>query len=90
VAKVDLRDFARRGAEARIAELNAELTSIYAAFPDLRRNGRTGRRGRNADAPVEKIRRRRRRRRALTPAEKKAISARMKKYWAERRKSKAT
>lgn len=34
---IDLKAYARRGAEARIAELAAELNDIYRAFPDLRR-----------------------------------------------------
>ena len=38
-----MKEFARRGAEARIAELNHELEAIYGAFPDLRQaRGRNG------------------------------------------------
>ena len=33
---IDLKAYARRGAEARIAELTTELNDIYKAFPDLR------------------------------------------------------
>ena len=36
---IDLKAYARRGAEARIAELTAELNDIYKAFPDLRQGG---------------------------------------------------
>ena len=36
---IDLKAYARRGVEARIAELTAELNEIYKAFPDLRRGG---------------------------------------------------
>jgi hypothetical protein len=32
---IDMKDFARRGAQARLAELVAEMDSILAAFPDL-------------------------------------------------------
>ena len=32
---IDLKAYARRGAEARVAELTAELKDIYKAFPDL-------------------------------------------------------
>jgi hypothetical protein len=32
VARFDLRGYARRGAEARVAELNAELVEIYRVF----------------------------------------------------------
>jgi hypothetical protein len=37
LAKIDLKAYARRGAEPRTAELTAELNDIYKAFPDLRR-----------------------------------------------------
>jgi hypothetical protein len=37
----DLKAYARRGAEARIAELTAELNDIYKALPDLRRGATT-------------------------------------------------
>ena len=85
MAKFDLKDYARRGAEARAAELTAELASIYRAFPDLRRA-----RGRDA-APAGAVgaTTRRRRRKPMSAAMKKAVSVRMKKYWAERRKAKA-
>jgi hypothetical protein len=36
VAKFDLKAYAKQGAAARVAELNAELTAIYRTFPDLR------------------------------------------------------
>jgi hypothetical protein len=32
---IDLKDLARRGAQARLAELVAEMDSILGAFPDL-------------------------------------------------------
>jgi hypothetical protein len=101
LAKFDLNMYARRGAELRIAELHQELESIYSAFPDLRapRAGRRGRRpGRGvastaaataAAAPVAaSARTARRKRSAMTAAQRRAVSLRMKKYWAERRKSK--
>ena len=37
-----MKDFARRGAEARLAELNQEIEAIHQAFPDLRQ-GQGGR-----------------------------------------------
>ena len=46
MATFDLKTFARRGAEARIAELNAELADIYRAFPELRAPARGRRSGR--------------------------------------------
>ncbi|MGH9239406.1 MAG: hypothetical protein ACRD3G_15300 [Vicinamibacterales bacterium] len=82
MAKFDLRAYARDGARARAAELQAELAKIYRIFPDLRSS--TGG-GRKAAGPG----RRARRRKAMTAAQKKAVSLRMKKYWASRRKAQA-
>jgi hypothetical protein len=45
LAKFDINSYARRGAEARLEELNQELAAIYSAFPDLR-PGRGARGGR--------------------------------------------
>jgi hypothetical protein len=89
-------DWARRGAEARWAELQAEVRSLVQAFPHLASHS-TNRKGRvakkrpasaavsNPDASPKK----KRRRPALTAAQKAAVSARMKRYWAERRKAKS-
>ena len=85
LAKFDLRQYARRGAEARVAELNAELSQIYRLFPEMRR-----RRVPAANAAVNSQTEtlpRRRRRRGMTAAQRRAVSARMKKYWAARRKA---
>ena len=78
MAKFDLREYARHGARARAVELEAELAQIYGAFPELRG---AGARGKAAKSP-----RRTRRRKPMTAAQKKAVSLRMKKYWAARRK----
>jgi len=77
---IDLKAYARRGAEARIAELTAELNDIYKAFPDLRPGG--------ASASQVPDGRRRRKRRAMTAAQKAEVSKRMKKYWAAKRAKK--
>ena len=80
MAKFDLKEYARRGAETRVAELTAELSEIYRTFPELRaRKGAAS--GASASAG-------RRRRKPMTAAQKKAVSIRMKKYWAGRRKAK--
>ena len=86
MAKFDLREYARRGAQARVAELQAELVGIYRAFPDLR----AARRGRPAAAAAPAAARDTARRRRMTAAQRKAVSARMKKYWAERRSEKSS
>jgi hypothetical protein len=85
LAKFNLKEYARSGAAARVAELNAELQEIYRAFPDMRATrGRRIANKSNASAS----RGHRRRRKPMSAAQKKAVSARMKKYWAERRKAK--
>ena len=77
MAKFDLKAYARQGAAARVAELNAELAGIYRVFPDLRAGAKA------ASAPGPK-----RTRRPMTAAQKAAVSKRMKAYWAARRRSK--
>ena len=75
----DLKAYARRGAEARITELTAELNEIYNAFPDLRR-GAARRTPSTAGAG-----RTRRKRKPMSAAQKAAVSKRMKAYWAARK-----
>jgi hypothetical protein len=74
-----LRRLAQLGAKARLEELREEEAAIRAAFPDLFGRGRQG--ARAVAAP--------RRRRRMSAANRKAVSERMRKYWAERRKAKA-
>ncbi len=85
-----LHEYARLGAALRRAQLVAELHAIDKAFPDLRFQKRTAAlletSGSPATADGEPVPRKRRKRRKLTPAEKKFISERMKKYWAARKK----
>jgi len=85
LAKFDVNKYARLGAEARAAELSAELAAIYRAFPGLR--GRGGRAG-ASDTVTAVATGARRRRKPMTAAQKRAVSIRMKKYWAGRRKAK--
>lgn len=85
LAKFDLKEYARRGAATRAAELQAELAEIYRAFPDLR--ARAGRRAGAGSAPAATGGARRKRRSRMSAEQRKAVSARMKKYWAERRKA---
>ena len=74
-----LRRLARLGAMARLEQLRQEEAAIRGEFPEL-----FGR-GRRADAATEAPARRRKRK-AMTPAQKKAVSERMRKYWSDRRK----
>lgn len=79
-----LRRLARLGAIARLEQLKQEEAAIRAEFPEL--FGR-GRRSAVAAADTAKAGRRRRRRK-MSAAGRKAVSERMRKYWAERRKGK--
>jgi hypothetical protein len=75
-----LRRLARLGAIARLEQLKQEESAIRAEFPELFGRGRR--------APVADVAKPRRRRRKMSSAARKAVSERMRKYWAERRKSK--
>jgi hypothetical protein len=94
LTKDELHRLARLGALRRLDELRQEEASIRAAFPDLG-GARTGkRRGRPprtspaaAAASAAAGPKRKRRARKMSAAERKAVSERMRKYWAERRKS---
>lgn len=83
MATLDLKEYARRGAELRVRELNAELAEIFRTFPDLRSAPPAGYTDDGAS-----LRRggRKRTRRNMSAAARKAVSVRMKKYWAARRK----
>jgi hypothetical protein len=80
---IDLKAYARRGAEVRIAELTAELNDIYKVFPDLRRGAGSALQAAGTGTA------RRRKRRGMTAAQKAEVSKRMKKYWAARKAKKA-
>ena len=94
---VDLKALARLGAHARLAELVAEMDAILEAFPDLgsaqARPGRapkTVRGGGVRPGPLAKepeVREAKVRSRTMTPAQRKEVSQRMTRYWAERRKA---
>jgi hypothetical protein len=77
-----MRRLARLGAQARLEELRDEEAAIRSAFPDLFGRGRRAQ-VRNKRVATG------RKRRPMSAAARKAVSARMRKYWAERRKSKA-
>jgi hypothetical protein len=91
----NILELARRGAQSRYEELKAELDRLVRQFPDLRgrardvlkRGGRTAQsaaRQLTTEAPT-----RARKRKPMSAAAKKAVSRRMKKYWADRRKKKS-
>jgi len=82
LSRDELQRLARLGAKARLEELRSEEAAIRRAFPDLFGRGR----GRQAAAAAAGGRRRRR---GMSAAARKAVSIRMRKYWADRRKAKA-
>lgn len=77
-----LRDLARAGAEAALKELRADIVAIERTFPELALPARRR-------AITRSIAKAQRRTRNMSAAARKAVSERMKKYWAERRKAKA-
>ena len=83
----DIRHFAITGAEARLLQLSEETAAIHRLFPELRKGY-----AQNAESAVLSRLRppRHGRRRAMSAAERNAVSARMKKYWAARRAGTAT
>ena len=74
----ELVRLARLGAEARLVALERERAEILRSFPDLK-NG-TATRSAVSSGP--------RRRPQMSAAARRAVSIRMKKYWADRRKAK--
>lgn len=90
--QLDLKQLAARGAAVRLAELQAEMDAIRAAFPGLRGGAGAGSRkragGRGNGGITPGAAQQRRPRRAMSAAEKRAVSLRMKRYWAARRKAK--
>ena len=74
----ELLRLARLGAEARLEELERERTTILRNFPGIQTATRS-RGAANGEAG--------RRRGGMSAAARKAVSIRMRKYWAERRKT---
>ena len=82
---------ARKGAEHRYEELKAEIASLVKNFPHLtaRANQRVASAAAKGWTAIEgEAEQVRRRSRKMSASARKAVSDRMKKYWAERRKAK--
>ena len=81
----ELYRLARLGAEARLTALEAERIAILGRFPDL-----AAVQAASASQPARRqTGRGGRRRHRMSAAARRAVSVRMKKYWANRRKSKS-
>ena len=77
-------ELARKGAEHRYRELKSELASLERAFPGLaERAGRAL--GETVNAVEKTVSTVVRRRRSMSAAARRAVSERMKRYWAARR-----
>jgi hypothetical protein len=87
MAKFDLREWAVKGAEQRLVELAEEARAIFAAFPELRAEGR----GFDAKLalPTTSLRTSVKRRKSMSPAARKKIALAQKKRWAAWRKKQA-
>jgi hypothetical protein len=79
----NILELARKGAMHRVQELKAEIASLMKAFPHLRYGSAVSPSMPDAveEGPI------RRQQRKMSAAQRKAVSARMKKYWAARRKA---
>ncbi|HUC75785.1 MAG TPA: hypothetical protein VMS04_10870 [Vicinamibacterales bacterium] len=77
-----LTEYARAGAETALKHLRAEIVAIERAFPELALPQRRR-------AIRRSMRQASRRTRRMSAAARKAVSERMTRYWAERRKAKA-
>jgi hypothetical protein len=90
LSRQEVNRLALIGAQARLEALRAEINSILRSFPELGRGGSaTTTSALNATTPRAKGGQRRRRNWHMSDAQKRAVSERMKKYWAGRRKEKS-
>ena len=77
-----LRDLARRGAEVSLKQLRAEIIAIERAFPELTLP-------RRRHAVQRAVKRAKQRTWRMSADARRAVSERMTKHWAERRKARA-
>ena len=73
---IDMKSLAKEGAKARLWQLETETNELLRAFPDLRDGDHTLATSHDGTG---------RGRKEMTAAERRSVSVRMKKYWAERR-----
>jgi hypothetical protein len=75
-----LREWARTGAETTLKHLRAEVVAIERTFPELALPRRRRAIGRSVDKATRRARR-------MSAAARQAVSERMRRYWAERKKA---
>ena len=90
LSRVEVKRLALIGAQSRLDALNAEIATIVRAFPELSRGRATATATAVGNDTPRKGRGGRKRNWNMSDAQKRAVSERMKKYWAGRRKEKAT
>jgi len=78
---IDMKSLAMEGAQARLRQLETETNDLLRAFPDLRNGDHKQTTSQNRPS---------RGRKQMTATERRSVSVRMKKYWAERRKNGAS
>jgi len=95
LSKDDMRRLARLGAMRRLDDIRAEEAAIRKTFPELFSGARPAARvAKTAPAPVAAAKAAKagtdktRKPSTMSPAMRKVVSERMKKYWAGRRKAK--
>jgi hypothetical protein len=91
----DLHKLARVGAAARLGELEREIAALRKAFPGLKADSGDSNQSVTGAAPAASTTltsraSKRGRRKPMSAAERKAVSDRMKRYWAARRKGKSS
>ena len=77
-----VRELARTGAESLLKQLRAEIIAVERTFPELAL-------GRGRRAVGRTLKNARKRGRDMSEEARQAVSKRMKKYWAERKKAQA-
>jgi hypothetical protein len=77
-----LRELARTGAEVAVKRLRAEIIAIERTFPELALPKRRRALRRSVQQAANRTYK-------MSAAARKAVSARMRRYWAERRKARA-
>ncbi|HVC20823.1 MAG TPA: hypothetical protein VNE16_12145 [Vicinamibacterales bacterium] len=90
LSRAELHRLARFGAEARLQELRREEAAIRQTFPELFGGGKRSIAAAAEPAPAGVAARGTVRKRSykMSAAQKKAVSERMRKYWAARRRQK--
>jgi hypothetical protein len=80
MAKSDLREWAVKGAEQRLVELAEEARVIFAAFPELREQGRGF--GSQRKVAAGQVKLTKRRRKGMSAAARKRLATSAKARWA--------